>query len=43
MLMAVRPDIMGLFVIARQTKALGWLATMTMAIAVLAMFATWTQ
>ncbi len=40
MLMAVRPDIMGPFVISRQLKALGWLATLMMATAVLAML--WT-
>jgi Mn2+/Fe2+ NRAMP family transporter len=43
MLMATRADIMGGFVVARQTKALGWLATITMAIVVLAMFVTWTR
>ena len=41
MLMAVRPDIMGQFVISRQLKALGWLATLMMAAAVLAML--WTM
>ncbi len=43
MLMAVRKDIMGPFVITRRLKVLGWLATATMAIAVLAMLATWGQ
>jgi NRAMP (natural resistance-associated macrophage protein)-like metal ion transporter len=37
MLMAVRPDIMGAFVISRRLKLLGWLATLIMAAAVLAM------
>ena len=40
MLMAVRPDVMGQFVISRQLKALGWLATLMMATAVVAML--WT-
>ena len=38
MLMAVRPDIMGQFVIALRLKVLGWLCTAVMAIAVAAMF-----
>ena len=41
MLMAMRSDIMGPFVITRRLKILGWLATAIMAIVVLAMFATW--
>jgi len=41
MLMAIRKDIMGPFVITRWLTVLGWLATATMAIAVLAMLATW--
>jgi Mn2+/Fe2+ NRAMP family transporter len=41
MLMAVRPDVMGQFVITRRLKYLGWLATGVMALAVLAMFVTW--
>jgi Mn2+/Fe2+ NRAMP family transporter len=41
MLMAVRVDIMGPFVITRRLTILGWLATATMAIVVLAMLATW--
>jgi Mn2+/Fe2+ NRAMP family transporter len=41
MMMAGRPDVMGPFVVTRRLKALGWLATAVMAIAVLAMFATW--
>ena len=43
MLMAMRVDIMGPFVITRRLTVLGWLATATMAIVVLAMFATWGQ
>ena len=43
MLMAMRVDIMGPFVITRRLTVLGWLATATMAIVVLAMFATWEQ
>jgi NRAMP (natural resistance-associated macrophage protein)-like metal ion transporter len=38
LLMAVRPDIMGQFVISFRLKALGWLCTAVMAIAVAAMF-----
>ena len=41
MLMAVRADIMGPFVIKRRLRNLGWMATGVMALAVLAMFATW--
>jgi Mn2+/Fe2+ NRAMP family transporter len=41
MLMAVRNDIMGAFVITRRLTILGWLATASMAIVVLAMLATW--
>ncbi len=40
MLMAARADIMGQFVVKRRLKWLGWLATGTMAAAVLTMFAT---
>jgi len=43
MLMAVRADIMGPFVITRRLTVLGWLATAIMAVVVLAMFATWGQ
>jgi Mn2+/Fe2+ NRAMP family transporter len=43
MLMAMRSDIMGPFVITRRLKILGWLATAIMAIVVLAMFVTWGQ
>ncbi|PPK72179.1 NRAMP (natural resistance-associated macrophage protein)-like metal ion transporter [Methylobacter tundripaludum] len=38
MLMAVRPDVMGQFIIALRLKVLGWLCTAVMAIAVAAMF-----
>lgn len=41
MLMAVRKDIMGPFVITRRLKILGWLATAAMAAVVLAMLVTW--
>ena len=40
MLMAVRPEIMGKFVISMPLKLLGWLATLMMAVAVVAMFLT---
>ena len=38
MLMAARADIMGQFVISRRLKVLGWVCTVVMAIAVIAMF-----
>ncbi len=41
MLLADDAKVMGGFTITRQLKALGWLATGTMAAAVAAMFATW--
>lgn len=41
MLMAARPDVMGQFVVTRRLRILGWLATAVMALAVLAMLATW--
>jgi len=41
MLMAIRHDIMGEFVITRRLAILGWVATASMAIVVLAMLATW--
>ncbi|MEO7729207.1 MAG: divalent metal cation transporter, partial [Burkholderiales bacterium] len=41
MLMAVRSDVMGQFVVSRTLKRLGWLATGVMLLAVLAMFVTW--
>ena len=40
MVMASRPAIMGTLTISRRLRALGWLATLVMATAVLAMFAT---
>ena len=40
MLIAARPDIMGKLVVTRRLKALGWLATAIMALAVVAMFIT---
>jgi len=40
MRMAVRPDIMGPFVIKRRLQRLGWFATVLMALAVVAMLAT---
>jgi NRAMP (natural resistance-associated macrophage protein)-like metal ion transporter len=40
MLMAVRPEIMGQFVITTRLKVLGWLATLMMAVAVCAMLLT---
>ena len=41
MLMAARHDIMGRFTAKRGLKVLGWLATVTMAAAAVAMLATW--
>jgi len=41
MLMAARADIMGPFTVKRRLKVLGWLATVAMAVVVVAMFATW--
>jgi NRAMP (natural resistance-associated macrophage protein)-like metal ion transporter len=41
MLMGNRRDIMGIFVVTRELRILGWLATGVMALAVIAMFATW--
>jgi len=43
MLMAMRADIMGPFVITRRLTFLGWLATAAMAMMVLAMLATWRE
>ena len=40
MLLADDPEVMGPFVVTRRLKTLGWLATGTMAAAVIAMFAT---
>ncbi len=41
MLIAVRPEVMGPFVITRRLRILGWLATFVMLLAVVAMFVTW--
>ena len=41
MLMSARRDVMGQFVIGRWLKAVGWIATGVMALAVLVMLATW--
>ena len=41
MLMAMRPDVMGRFVLPRLLWMVGWLCTGTMAAAVAIMFATW--
>jgi NRAMP (natural resistance-associated macrophage protein)-like metal ion transporter len=41
MLMAMRSDVMGGFVLPRPLWAMGWLCTGTMAVAVAIMFATW--
>jgi len=38
MLMAIRPDVMGRFVISFRLKVLGWVCTAVMAMAVIAMF-----
>ena len=40
MLMAVKPQVMGAFVVKRRLRILGWFATAVMAAAVVAMFAT---
>ncbi len=41
MLMAMRQDVMGRFVLPRPLWAIGWLCTVTMTVAVVIMFATW--
>jgi len=41
MLMAMRRDVMGRFVLPRALWAIGWLCTVTMAVVVAIMFATW--
>ena len=41
MLMAMREDVMGDFVLPRALWAIGWLSTATMAVVVAIMFATW--
>ena len=41
MLLAMRPDVMGRFVLPRPLWAMGWVCTVVMAVAVAIMFATW--
>jgi NRAMP (natural resistance-associated macrophage protein)-like metal ion transporter len=41
MLIAVRPGVMGQFVVGRWLRGFGWLATAMMALAAIGMFATW--
>jgi NRAMP (natural resistance-associated macrophage protein)-like metal ion transporter len=41
LLMAVRSDVMGRFVLGRRLATMGWLATAVMALAAVGMFATW--
>jgi hypothetical protein len=41
MLMSMRPDVMGCFVLPQALWAFGWLSTGTMAAVVVIMFATW--
>jgi Mn2+/Fe2+ NRAMP family transporter len=41
MLIAVRPGVMGQFVVGRWLRGFGWLATAIMALAAIGMFATW--
>ena len=41
MLMAMRPDVMGRFILPRMLWAMGWLCTVAMAVAVGIMFAVW--
>jgi len=41
MMLAVKPEVMGAFVIGRRLRILGWLATTVMALMVVAMIATW--
>ena len=41
LLMAMRPQVMGEFVLGRLLKSMGWLATAAMALAAFGMFATW--
>jgi Mn2+/Fe2+ NRAMP family transporter len=40
MLLAVKPDVMGPFVVKRRLLVLGWISTAVMAAAVIAMLAT---
>jgi NRAMP (natural resistance-associated macrophage protein)-like metal ion transporter len=41
MMLAVKPEVMGAFVIGRRLRILGWFATTVMALMVVAMIATW--
>ena len=41
MLMAMQRQVMGQFILPRPLRAMGWLSTGAMAVAVAAMFATW--
>jgi NRAMP (natural resistance-associated macrophage protein)-like metal ion transporter len=41
MLLAVKPEVMGAFVVTRRLRVLGWLATGAMSLAVAAMIAAW--
>jgi Mn2+/Fe2+ NRAMP family transporter len=41
MVMANQPRVMGPFILPRPLRAMGWLTTGVMALAVAAMFATW--
>jgi len=41
MLLAVKPQVMGSFVVTRRLRILGWLATIVMALSVVAMLLTW--
>ena len=41
MMLAVKPEVMGPFVITRRLRLLGWLATTVMTLVVVAMIATW--
>jgi Mn2+/Fe2+ NRAMP family transporter len=39
-MLAARPDVMGVFVVTRRLRVLGWISVAVMAAAVVAMFAT---
>ncbi len=41
MIMTMRPEVMGDFVLPRPLWAMGWLSTVVMAVAVVIMFVTW--
>jgi Mn2+/Fe2+ NRAMP family transporter len=41
MVLAVKPEVMGAFVIGSRLRILGWLATTVMALMAVAMIATW--